>query len=89
MEAFIEAYVAAGVLGGVVLGLAKPWLRFVAVAAIVGTIVGAMIGFALLITSGGLNGFSTFDLILPGAFAICACVVAIKLHGIAKRMGKV
>lgn len=89
LEAFIEAYVAVGVLGGLLLGLAKPWLRFVAVTAVVGTVIGAMIGFALLLTNAGSNEFSTFDLILPGAFAICACVVAIRLHGRARQMGKV
>ena len=89
LEAFIEAYVTAGVLGGVILGLAKPWLRFVAVAAVVGAIIGALIGFALLLSNGGLSGFSTFDLVLPGMFAICACVVAIRLHRRAMQMGKV
>jgi integral membrane sensor domain MASE1 len=89
LEAFIEAYITAGVLGGVVLGLAKPWLRFVVVTAVVGAVIGAMIGSALLLTNGGLNGLSTFDLVLPGAFAVCACVVAIRLHGRAKQMGKI
>jgi len=88
LEAFIEAYITAGILGGVVLGLARPWLRFVVVAAIVGVIIGALIGFALLLANDGLNGFSNFDLVLPGTFAICACVVAVKLHGKARQMGK-
>lgn len=88
LQAFLEAYLVAGVTGGVVLGLAKPWLKSVLVSAIVGAIIGCLIGFALLLSNGGLKSFSSFDLLLPGVFGLCACVVAVKLNGRAKQMGK-
>lgn len=88
LTAFLEAYVATGIVGGLFLGLVKPWLRCWAGSALVGLLTGSLVGFALLISNNGLRGWSSFDFVLPGAFGLCGCVTGAALNRKAKQLGK-
>ncbi len=80
LAAVLEAYLLAGFVGGTLLGVTRPWLSTKAASACVGAVVGSTVGFAFLITNNGVDGWTAFDYVLPGIFALIGLATGIGIH---------
>jgi hypothetical protein len=87
LQRVLAVYAVSGVVGGLILGLAKPILRYPAGSAVTGLLVGTCVGVAFAAFDHSLS-WALWDLALPGMFALAGSLGGLAAYRRVKQLGR-
>jgi hypothetical protein len=87
LQRVLAVYAVSAVVGGLILGLARPFLRHPAGSAVTGLLIGTCIGVAFAAFDHALS-WSPWDLGLPGVFALAGSAAGLGIYRKAKQLGR-